>query len=324
MKTKLLIPLALIVCGCGGAQIKQQKGEIDGLNLKITGLEDKLREKENQIAALQSEKADLDSKVQELQDNVKSIQTHLDQEKKDNESLYSSAASNKDQLDEKIKQLVKEKSELGGRLGETEKAKAALSARLKRLTVEAASLKQKADALQAEVDKSGAAKAAEDKARSERLARTHEEMGALADTILKEVQAEQAKIDQDGGTITVVLREPLLFPANQAKLTDSGAALLDRLGAALKALPARDIHIQGHTDNAPIKWELFGRFTSHWDLSAAQAIAVARYLHEHAGLDPMKLLAEGYGEFRPVKPNSTEDGRAANRRVALVIEAPQP
>jgi chemotaxis protein MotB len=323
MKTKLPLLLLCLSCACGGAQIKQQKGEIEGLNLKITGLEDKLREKENQISALASEKADLDSKVQELQDNVKSVQNHLDQEKKDNEALYSSAASNKGQLDEKIKQLVMEKSALGGKLAETEKAKAALSAKLKRVLVEAAVLKTKSDALQIDVDKTSAAKAVEDKARSERLARTHDEMGSLADTILKEVQAEQAKIDQDGGTITVILQEPLLFSANQAKLTDSGAALLDRLGGALKALPARDIHIQGHTDNAPIKWELFGRFTSHWDLSAAQAIAVARYLHEHAGLDPMKLLAEGYGEFRPVKSNSTEEGRAANRRIALVIDPSQ-
>jgi chemotaxis protein MotB len=155
------------------------------------------------------------------------------------------------------------------------------------------------------------------------MARTHEEMGSLADSILKEIQDESASITQDGGTIKLALQEPLLFPANQAKLTEGGSALLERLGKALKDLPARSIHIQGHTDNAPIKWELFGRFTSHWDLSAAQAISVARYLHEHAGLDPARLLAEGYGEFRPVKTNATEEGRAANRRIVLVIEPPQ-
>ncbi|MBI3553735.1 MAG: OmpA family protein [Elusimicrobia bacterium] len=319
----LALCCAALGAGCGGAQIRRQQDQIKDLRAQISELEGQLKDKENQVAALEKDKADDDSKVQELSDNLKSAQGELDQQKKNNEDLSQTAESSKGELAGKVKQLIKEKGELAAKLNEAEKARASLSSHGRRAGFELAKLAKERDAWKAELDKVNAVKAAADKARSERLARTHEEMGTLADAILKEIQSEDAKIDQEGGVITLTLQEPLLFPANQAKLTDAGAGLLDRLGAVLKGMPARDIHIQGHTDNAPIKWELFGRFTSHWDLSAAQAIAAARYLHEHAGLDPMKLLAEGYGEFRPAKSNGTAEGRAANRRLVLVIEPPQ-
>ncbi len=319
-KISPFVILTVFLCACGGAQIKKQQTQIKDLNTQLEGLDAKLKDKDNQIAALENGKADLDSKVQELTDNLKTYEGQLDQEKKDNEALYTSAESNKDELAKKVRDLIRQKSALSYKLGEAEKLRARLNARLAKAAFDSAALKKTSDDLQAQLDNIKAAAAAADKARSERLARTHEEMGTLADAVLKELQSEDAKIDQDGGTIKVTLQEPLLFPANQAKLTETGAALLERLGNALKALPARSIHIQGHTDNAPIKWELFGRFTSHWDLSAAQAIAVARYLHEHAGLDPMKLQAEGCGEFRPVKSNATEEGRAANKRIVFVVE----
>jgi chemotaxis protein MotB len=97
-------------------------------------------------------------------------------------------------------------------------------------------------------------------------------------------------------------------------------ALLDRVGRALQALAPSAVRVEGHSDNSAIKWDLFGRFTSHWDLSAARATAVARYLHEHSGLDPRRLTASGFGEFRPVKGNDTPAGREANRRVVLAID----
>jgi chemotaxis protein MotB len=148
-------------------------------------------------------------------------------------------------------------------------------------------------------------------------------MGKLADAVLKEIESEQAGVDQKGEAIELTLREPLLFAPQQAKLTDAGIALLDKVGNALRELPRRAVRVEGHSDNSRIKWELFGRFTSHWDLSAARATAVARYLHEHSGLDPRLLTASGFGEFRPAKGNDTEAGRAANRRIVVVLEPPQ-
>jgi chemotaxis protein MotB len=120
--------------------------------------------------------------------------------------------------------------------------------------------------------------------------------------------------------VVLTLQEPLLFKPQQAKLTEDGVALLDRVGRAVLALKPGAVRVEGHSDNSTIKWELFGSFTSHWELSAARATAVAGYLHEHTGLDPRHLTASGFGEFHPVQGNDTPEGRAANRRIVLVIE----
>ena len=91
----------------------------------------------------------------------------------------------------------------------------------------------------------------------------------------------------------------------------------------MKGLSGKSFNIQAHSDNSAFKKGLLGGYAGHWELTAARATAVARWLHEHAGLDPARLSAAGFGEFRPVKPNDTAEGRAANRRVAVVV-SPAP
>jgi chemotaxis protein MotB len=75
----------------------------------------------------------------------------------------------------------------------------------------------------------------------------------------------------------------------------------------------------GHTDNVPIRPAARKRFPSNWELSTARATAAVRFLTEEAGIDPRRLGAVGYGEFRPVADNATPEGRAHNRRIAITI-----
>ena len=76
------------------------------------------------------------------------------------------------------------------------------------------------------------------------------------------------------------------------------------------------MRVEGHTDNLPINTP---RFPSNWELSTARATSVIRYLIEEENLDPERLSAAGYGEYRPIDANDTPEGRARNRRVDLVI-----
>jgi chemotaxis protein MotB len=76
------------------------------------------------------------------------------------------------------------------------------------------------------------------------------------------------------------------------------------------------IRVEGNTDNVPIHT---AQYPTNWELSAARAIGVARYLVEHDGLDPYRVSAAGYGEFRPRVPNDTDDHRQQNRRVDIVL-----
>jgi len=75
----------------------------------------------------------------------------------------------------------------------------------------------------------------------------------------------------------------------------------------------------GHTDNGPITLSARNRFASNWELSTARALAAVHFLTERAGMDARRVGAVGYGEFRPVADNATAEGRAKNRRIAIVI-----
>jgi chemotaxis protein MotB len=84
----------------------------------------------------------------------------------------------------------------------------------------------------------------------------------------------------------------------------------------LKKLP-NSIDVEGHTDNIPIKNELF---PSNWELSASRAASVV-HLFTRYGVNPKRLSSIGYAEFRPVASNATSEGRLRNRRVKIVVLA---
>jgi chemotaxis protein MotB len=119
--------------------------------------------------------------------------------------------------------------------------------------------------------------------------------------------------------IVISLAGNLLFDSGKSDLKPQGLVLLDSVAERLKTM-TNEIRIEGHTDNVPIATPLY---PSNWELSSARAITVGRYLSENDGISPTRLAAAGYGEFRPVAPNDTRDGRARNRRVDLVILFPQ-
>ena len=114
--------------------------------------------------------------------------------------------------------------------------------------------------------------------------------------------------------IEVEMRTDVLFPSGSAHLATNAVAVIEKLGGVLGPLQ-NPIRVEGHTDNVPIKTTAF---YSNWELSAARAGSVVRVLATH-GVDPNRLAVVGYGAQRPLQPNTTADGRNANRRVVVVI-----
>jgi Flagellar motor protein len=92
-----------------------------------------------------------------------------------------------------------------------------------------------------------------------------------------------------------------------------------KIAAILAGHPQLKIHVIGHTDNVPIRPEARNRFASNWELSTARALAAVHFLTEKAGVDPRRVGAVGYGEYRPLADNATAEGRARNRRIAITI-----
>lgn len=329
MKSRILPLFALVLAasGCAGAKLKEQQERIAQLQVDAGALQEQVSARDARLSALEAEKGELSSKLSDASERLKASQARIDSLVKSNQDLSKSLEANKGELGGKLKEVVREKDELSRRLAELQKqkisddrAREVLQTQKAKLQKEVAALRLQLEALERRLSNIAAEEQRRAQELSNRRARAQEEMGALADSMLKELQSERARIAVSGENIEISIEEPLLFEPQQAKLLEGGTALLDRLGSALHALGARTIRVEGHCDNSPLKAGLFGGFTSLWELSAARATAVARYLHEHAGLDPKRISASGFGEFRPLRANDSQAGRQANRRVVMIVE----
>lgn len=131
------------------------------------------------------------------------------------------------------------------------------------------------------------------------------------------VQDDLAVIHRSESWIEVEMKSGLLFQSGSAKLAEDALPILYRLSEILRDLP-NPIHVEGHTDNVPIRRP---EFPGNWALSAARAADVVEQL-VHNGLDPRRMAAIGYGEYHPVADNGSEEGRYKNRRVVLLLLSP--
>lgn len=331
---KRVIALAvLLCCGCAGPQLEKQRKEIEELNAKAGALLGQLKDKADELESLKASKAELEGRVTELEGKLAVANGRLDSLQKSNHDLSNALKAGKDAVAATLNDAIAEKDEAARKLAEALKEKLALerlkniyksardkaSSDLAELEKQRGRLLSRLEALDSAAGKDAAAAKAAEEARSAARAAVREEMGSAADAVLKDIQAGKAGVDQDGEVFTVTLSDALLFPEGSAKLGEPGVARLDRLAKALKAMPDKRVRVECHSDNAPFKKGLLGGYDGHWELTAARATAAARWLHEHGGLDPAALESAGYGEFRPVKPNATPEGRAANRRLTLVV-----
>ena len=142
---------------------------------------------------------------------------------------------------------------------------------------------------------------------------------SLEDEMRAALESKDVTISKLQGKLTVNILDRILFDSGEADLKPDGAVVLRKVADILAQHPTLKIHVIGHTDNVPIRPSARNRFPSNWELSTARATAAVRFLCEKAGVDPRRLGAVGYGEFRPVADNSTADGRAGNRRIAITI-----
>jgi chemotaxis protein MotB len=140
----------------------------------------------------------------------------------------------------------------------------------------------------------------------------------ITDEILISMQEyidnELVKVNQVGDRIEIEMKEQMLFPSGRARLTRNALAPLRALSRTLKRIPSH-LQIEGHTDNVPIATSTF---PSNWELSAARAASVVHFLARQ-GVEPYRMAAVGLGEHRPIAENDDAKGRAANRRVTVVV-----
>jgi len=246
-------------------------------------------------------------------------------------------------------------SELSSKLAEADKA--------------AGTQKQRADGLDKELDTMRGAKIAAEKKASDAANAESELSGSKAaiekatteskaaqDKLAKAFDKSAGEITVDNGELHIAINSSSLFNPTNADLMPAGRAILDKVAAALKDIPERQIVVQGHTDDTPpplpsaappapakpapapakgappkkgaapakpaapppkpVATAPAQRFATNWELSSARALSVLHYLQDRGRLDPRRLSALALGQYHPL----SKTNRLLNRRIEIIVK----
>jgi len=179
-------------------------------------------------------------------------------------------------------------------------------------------LRRKVADLDAENAKLKAENASLVKAREEQVQKVSSTYESMLEKMKSEISKGQITISELKGRLTVNMVDSILFDSGRAEVKKGGIEILGKVVSILKDVKDKSIRIEGHTDDVQISRALAQRYPTNWELSAARAINVTRYLQDE-GIDPGQLSAVAYGEWKPVAENDTAEGRAKNRRIEIIL-----
>jgi chemotaxis protein MotB len=267
---------------------KEQKiTELEARMEEMKGMHQKVKQERDQTVAQQQKRVGEMSKAhQHLRTRNETLLLDMNEAKKQNQELL----TGKNQLSGQLELISAEADELA-------KAKSQLSGRLELISAEA----------------EGLAKAKKDR---EEALRNQQK---LIDSLKNEIDAGQVKIARLAGLTTVRLEDKILFGSSKASIKESGLGVLRKIGEALQQIKDKHIQVQGHTDSRPLRWELQGKYPTNWELSAARAATIVRYLIDEVGIDPARLSAAGYAFYQPLASNDSPEGQRENRRVEFAL-----
>lgn len=152
---------------------------------------------------------------------------------------------------------------------------------------------------------------------AERVQGLDQAYAQLSQSLASLIRKGQVNVSLQPLGVVIDINETLLFHSGKADLTPDALPLIDEIAKILSNLHYQ-IQVNGFTDNVPIH---NAQFDSNWDLSATRAISVVKRFVA-AGIDPTLLVGAGFGEYHPIAPNNTVEGKAANRRVSIVVVSP--
>ena len=218
-----------------------------------------------------------------------------------------SLQSSRSALEQQVRNLESQRDSLEKQRDSLTKEKDSLTRENDSLTKQRDSLTQQVAALDAQRTQLQA---------TEKQSEAHYD--ALLANLSEELRKGQLQVRQLKGMLTVDVAEQLFFDSGRANLKDTGKQVLQKVAESLKGYEDKAIRIVGHTDNVPITKGLQKVFPSNWELSAARATTVVRFLQD-AGIAPERLVATGRAEYAPVSPNDTTEGRQKNRRIEITL-----
>ncbi len=292
------------------AKLEESRQELSSLRAE---LEQTLESKEAEAAGIREDLEACLEKESAYEEKIRDLERRLERAQETKQEQEASLVS-------RIQELKEGEEELQGRIEAQEDSVSALEKKVKYATREKQSLQEdlsdKKQVLQ-DLQEQLALVKREKEELQRRLAELRSRFKALVADLEAQVRQKGVTIEKLRGELTVTLVEKILFDSGKANLRPEGKEVLQRLADILKEAEQKSIRVVGHTDNVPIGPFLRHKFPTNWELSAARAASVVRFLDEF--LDPDKMEAVGCSFYDPVATNETPEGRAKNRRVEIMI-----
>lgn len=141
----------------------------------------------------------------------------------------------------------------------------------------------------------------------------------IATSLKEEIAAQEIELVEMEDILKVVFIDKILFNSGSVEINQKGKKILLVVADSVRGHADQNIMVEGHTDNRPLGPILKESFPSNWELSAARAAAVVRFLQKEGRLQPQRLSAHGYSYFRPVASNKKIEGRHQNRRIEIIL-----
>jgi chemotaxis protein MotB len=141
----------------------------------------------------------------------------------------------------------------------------------------------------------------------------------IESSLKEQIEDKEIKLEEIEGKLKVTLVDKILFDTGKVQIAKRGKEVLLELADTLRENKDQNIVVEGHTDDVPIGLGLIEKYPTNWELSAARAVGVVRFLQEKGWLEPKRLSAVGYAYYKPVASNDTAEGRRQNRRIEIIL-----
>ena len=282
MKITAFILIALCLTSCVSNRV------FNDLESRYAQLKDNYNRQTKSIETLNVEIKDLSKKFVALEETLEETEDSLNQKQQKLEQLESSLDLLKQNSETALKERIAENQALMEKIAERENELADRMARV--------------DELEGLIT------------RQQEAMRNLKEK--LSDALLN-FEDKGLTVEARDGKVYVSMENKLLFKSGSWTVGADGRLAIEELGNVLADNPDIAILIEGHTDNVPYSGK--GPLKGNWDLSTKRATAIVNQLLENPNILPQNLTAAGRGEYLPIAPNSTREGRAANRRIEVVL-----
>lgn len=219
-----------------------------------------------------------------------------------------------DKLDAEQKETLGQLDSERSRARSLEEALAAERAKARGLEAEKAAIVKDRSRLESSVGEMQLALAELSKRKAEADARITEYRELLA-RFQSLIDAGKLRVKIVEGRMVVELASDVLFAPGSATLSKEGKAAIVEVAGLLASIQDRKFQVEGHTDNVPIATAMY---PSNWELGAARALTVLKTMAD-AGMPPTRISAATFGDSKPAQPNDTPEGKAANRRIEIVV-----